>query len=109
MGNICNSRTTQKCCTYWIIITIAIEVQAVDRFGVEVGGIVRRDESAPFGAVIPGVAIIQAGIISTTIAAGTKMGILATAISVYLFYHFLRPQSRKSLPDRIGLRDFNFT
>ena len=51
-----------------IIITIAIQVQAVDGFGVEVGCIIGRDESAPFGGVIPGVAVVQAGVAGMYIA-----------------------------------------
>ena len=47
---------------HWVIIAIAIEVQAVDGFGVQVGGIVGADEAAPFGTVILGVAVVQAGI-----------------------------------------------
>jgi hypothetical protein len=58
-----------------IVIAIAIEVQAVDGFGVQVGGIVGRDESAPFGAVITGVAVIQTGI-SDRILAKTPFGSL---------------------------------
>lgn len=54
-----------------IIITIAIQVQTVDGFGVQVGGIVGRDKSAPFGGVIPGVAVVQAGIVIVVIAAIT--------------------------------------
>ena len=54
-----------------IITAVAIEVQAVYGFGVEVGGIVGRDKSAPFGAIIPGVAIIQAGIVIVVITAVT--------------------------------------
>ena len=86
-----------------IIIAIAIEVQTVDGFGIQVGGIIGRDESAPFGAVIAGVAIIQAGVIRTIIAIGTKTGTLATANSAYLFYHLPRLQSRKMPhPDGCG-------
>ena len=54
-----------------IIITIAIQVQTVDGFGVQVGGIVGRDKSAPFGGVIPGVAVVQAGIVIVVIATVT--------------------------------------
>ena len=82
-----------------VIIAITIEIQAVDGFGVEVGGIVGRDKSAPFGAVITGVAVIQAGIMVEVVAIVTDMDGFTTAISAYLFYHLLRPQSRKSLPD----------
>ena len=59
-----------------IIIAIAIQVQTVDVGGIEVGGIVGADEAAPFGAVIPGVAIIQAGIVIEVIAIGPKIGVL---------------------------------
>ena len=54
-----------------IIIAIAVQVQAVDGFGVEVGCIIGRDESAPFGGVIPGIAIIEAGIVIEVIATVT--------------------------------------
>lgn len=50
-----------------IIAAITIQIQAIDRFGIQVGGIVGRDKSAPFGGVIPGVAIIQAGIVIVVI------------------------------------------
>ena len=86
-----------------IVITIAIQVQAIDGFGVEVGSIVGRDKSAPFGGVIPGVQIIQAGVIRTVITIRTKTGTLAIANSACLFYHLPRPQSRKSLPGRNDL------
>lgn len=52
-----------------IIAAMAIEVQAVDGFGGEVGSIIGRDKSAPFGAVISGVAVIQAGVVIVVIAA----------------------------------------
>lgn len=81
-----------------IIPAIAIQVQTIDGFGGEVGGIVGRDESAPLGAVISSVAVVQTGIFVVVIAIGTKMGAFAHATSAYLFYHFPRPQSRKSLP-----------
>ena len=55
-----------------IIIAIAIQVQAVYGFGVEVGGIIGRDESTPFGGVIPGVAIIQASVFIVVIATTTN-------------------------------------
>ena len=86
----------------WIIIAIAVEVQAVGGFGIQVSGIIGRDKSSPFGGVIPGVQIIQAGIFVVVIAIGTKMGAFAHATSAYLFYHFPRPQSRKSLPGDPG-------
>ena len=54
-----------------IVIAIAIQVQAVDGFGVQVGGIVGRDKSAPFGGVIPGVAVIQASVVIVVITAVT--------------------------------------
>jgi hypothetical protein len=55
-----------------VIIAITIQVQAVDGFGVEVGGISGADEAVPFGAIISGVQIIQAGIVRTIIAARIK-------------------------------------
>ena len=83
-----------------IVIAIAILVQAVDRFGVQVGGIVGRDKSAPFRGVISCIQIIQTGINRAVIAIGTKTGALAIVNSAYLFYHLPRQQSRKSLPGR---------
>ena len=68
-----------------IITAITIQIQAVDGFGIQVGGIIGGDESAPFGAVISGVAVIQTGIIRTIIAARIKKGAFAHATSVYLF------------------------
>ena len=50
-----------------VVITVAILVQAVDGVGVEVGSIIGGDESAPFGAVISGVAVVQAGIVIVVI------------------------------------------
>ena len=67
--------STRIAIIHGIIIAIAIEVQAVDGFGIQVGGVIRRDKSAPFGGVIPGVAIIQAGIIRTVIAISTKIAV----------------------------------
>lgn len=60
-----------------IIMAIAVHVQAVDGFGVKVGGIVGADKSAPFGGVISGVAVIQAGVIIVvvaTVADGVSIG-----------------------------------
>jgi hypothetical protein len=74
--------------------------------GVEVGSIIGGDESAPFGAVISGVAVIQAGIIVVVIAAGTTNGTFTPIESACLFYHFLCLQSRKSHPGHNYLGDF---
>ena len=52
------------------------------------------------GTFLPSVAVIQTGIVRTIIATGVKKGALAVSASAYLFYHLLRLQSRKSLPDR---------
>ena len=60
-----------------IIIAIAIQVQAVDGFGVQVGGIVGRDESAPFGRVVSGVTVIEASVgivVITTVTNGVGIG-----------------------------------
>lgn len=81
-----------------IVIAIAIQVQAVDGFRIQVSGIIGADEAAPFGAVIAGVAIIQAGIVVEAVAVATNMVSFATSSSASLFYHFSRLQSRKSLP-----------
>ena len=63
--------TTGICVIHRIVIAIAIQVQTVDGFGVQVGSIIGRNESAPFGGVIPGVAIVQAGIVIVVIATVT--------------------------------------
>ena len=91
-----------------IITAVAIEVQAVYGFGVEVGGIVGRDKSAPFGGVIPSVAIIQTGIIDRAIAREARMGTFECAISTFLFYHLLYPPSSKSLPGRNDLGGWQY-
>ena len=54
-----------------VIATIAIQVQAVDGIGIQIGGIIGGDEAAPFGAVISGVAVVQTGIFVIVIAAVT--------------------------------------
>ena len=95
--------TTGICVIHRIVIAIAIQVQTVDGFGVQVGSIIGRNESAPFGGVVPGVAVIQAGIIDRAIAREARMGTFECAISTFLFYHLLYPPSSKSLPGRNGL------
>ena len=64
--------TTRITVIHRIIATIAIQIQAIYIFGIQVGGIVGRDKSAPLGAVIPGVAIIQAGVVIVVIATTTN-------------------------------------
>ena len=91
---------------YRIIIAIAVQVQTVDRFGIQVGSIVGRDESAPLWAVITDVAVIQAGIVGTVIAIVTKTGGFAVFTSTYLFYHLPRPQSRKMPHPSYGVRQY---
>ena len=83
-----------------VIIAIAIEVQTVDRFRIQVSDVIERDKSAPFGAVIAGITVVEAGVMVEAVAIVTNMGGFATATSAYLFYHLPRLQSRKSLPDR---------
>ena len=51
-----------------VVAAVAILVQSVDGVGVEVGGVVGRDKSSPLGAVIPGVAVVQAGIVIVVVA-----------------------------------------
>jgi hypothetical protein len=57
-----------------VVIAVAILVQAVDGIGVEVGGIIGGDEAAPFGAVISGVAVVQAGFDIVVVATVTNRG-----------------------------------
>jgi hypothetical protein len=52
-----------------VITTIAILVQAVDGVGVEVGGIIGADKAAPLGRIVPGIAVVQAGIFVVVVAA----------------------------------------
>ena len=62
---------------HWVIIAIAIEVQTVGGFGIQVGGIIGRNESASLRRVIPGVAVVQAGVVIVviaTIANGVSVG-----------------------------------
>ena len=87
----------------WIIVRINIGVQPINGFASEVGSATRRNKSAPFGAVISCVAVIQTGVIVVVVATATNMVSFANAISAFLFYHLPRPQSRKSLPDRDDL------
>ena len=71
--------------------------------GIETRSISRRDKSAPFGAVIPGVAVVKTGIIDRAIATEAKMGTFECTILTFLFYHFSSPQSRKMPhPDGCG-------
>ena len=72
-----------------VVAAIAILVQAVGGGGVEVGGIIGGDEAAPLGRVVPGVAVVQAGIFVVVIAIGTTIDVLTIVKPVYLFYHFL--------------------
>ena len=51
-----------------VIIAIAVLIQAVDGGGIQVGSVIGGDESAPFGAVISGIAVIQAGIFIVVVA-----------------------------------------
>ena len=55
-----------------VVAAVAILVQAVDGGGIQVGSIIGGDESAPFGAVISGVAVIQTGIIVVVVATVTN-------------------------------------
>ena len=60
-----------------IIAAVAILVQTIDGFGIQVIGAVGRDEAAPFGGIVPGVAVIQAGffvVVVTTITNGVSGG-----------------------------------
>ena len=59
---------TGICVIHRVVAAIAILVQAVGGGGVEVGGIIGGDEAAPLGRVVPGVAVVQAGIFVVVIA-----------------------------------------
>ena len=63
--------TTRVTIIYRIVIAVTIQVQTIDGLGVEVGGIIGADESAPFGGVIPGVAVVQTRIVIVVIATVT--------------------------------------
>ena len=54
-----------------IVITVTIQVQAVGGIGVEISGIVGRDKSSPLGAIIPGVAVVEASVVIVVITAIT--------------------------------------
>ena len=59
-----------------VVIAVAIQVQAVDGFGIEIGGIIGRNKSSPLGAVIAGIAVVQAGffvVVVATIAQGIAL------------------------------------
>ena len=59
-----------------IVIAIAIQVQAVGGIGVKVCGIIGRDEAAPFGGIVPGVAVVETGVVIVVITAITdRIGI----------------------------------
>ena len=60
-----------------IIVAIAIQIQAVGGFRIQVGGVVRRDEPSPLGAVASGVTEVQAGVVIvvvTTVTDGVGVG-----------------------------------
>ncbi len=63
-GMIC----TAICNSNGIIASIHILIQPIDGFGVEIFGTIGRNKSSPFGAVITGIQIIQAGIAVVVIA-----------------------------------------
>ena len=74
-----------------VVIAVGVQVQAIDSFGVDVGSIVGGDKSAPLGAIVSGVAEVEASI-----------GIVDVLL-LPIFYHFPHPQSRKKPhPDGCG-------
>ena len=84
---------------YRIIITIAIQVQAVGGFGVQVGGIIGADKSAPFGGVVAGVAVIQAGVIVVVVApVADGVGIGVTLLRHIYFTIFHAHSQEKGWP-----------
>ena len=78
-----------------IIIAIAIQVQAVGGFGIQVAGIIRGDESSPLGVIVAGVQVIQPGLPVVVIAA------VADGVGLFLFYHTPPGQSRKRLARKL--------
>ena len=88
--------TTRVKKVHRIVITIAIQVQTIDGFGVQVGGIIGRDESAPFGRVIPGITVIQTGVIRTIIALVTKTVVLQPSHRHIYFTIFLARSQEKA-------------
>ena len=77
-------------------MAIAVHVQAVDGFGIQVSSIVGRDESAPFGRVIPGITVIQTGVIRTIIALVTKTVVLQPSHRHIYFTIFLARSQEKA-------------
>ena len=80
-------------------------VQAVGGAGVEVGSIVRADEAAPLGRIVPGIAIIQAGIIVVVVATiANRVGVCnggvagngAVALQLYFTIIYARSQEKAS-------------
>jgi hypothetical protein len=57
-----------------IVICVNVQIQAVNALGIETRSISRRDESVPFGGVIPGIAVVQAGVVIVVIATVTDGG-----------------------------------
>ena len=57
---------------YRIVITVTVQIQAVDGVGGEVGSTIGRDKSAPLGAVITSVAVIEASVVIVVIATVTN-------------------------------------
>ena len=75
-------------------MAITIQVQAIDRFGVEVGSAIGRNESSPLGVVVSCVTVVQASF-SVVVIAPVADGVREPSP---IFYHFPRRESRKSLP-----------
>ena len=58
-----------------IIITIRIQIQSIRRFGIDILSSVRRNESAPFGAVISCIEVVKFGfgiVVITTVSDRVK-------------------------------------
>ena len=54
-----------------IIAAVAILVQAVGGLGIEIRSVIGGNEASPFGAVISGIAVVQAGFFVVVIATVT--------------------------------------
>jgi hypothetical protein len=84
--------------THRIIFVIAIQVQAIGKIVIQVGGVVRADKPMPLGAVISCVAVIQAGVIRTVIATEAKNGCFGGLCFDILILPFSTPAVKKKPP-----------
>ena len=77
-----------------IITAVTVQIQTIDGFRVDIGGIIRGDESAPLGVIVSSVQVVKAGFAVAVVTA------IANGVGLFLFYHTPAGQSRKSLPGK---------